>query len=435
MKQNPHNPSSEPDSGQPVAPVKQRYQALLARRLNVAPDQIFLFWKGRVALYSLLKAIDIQPGDEVILPAYTCVVVPNAILYAGGKPVYVDISPDTFNMDIGLLEAAITPKTRVILCQNTYGLSSHLDAINAMAQKHGLITIEDCTHGFGGSYQGRPNGTHCDAAFFSTQWNKPFSSGVGGFALTRDPSIAERLAALSRTLPHPPFRNLAVLKALYFVRRYLLTQRNYWSLVRLYRWLSRHNLIVGSSSGPELLDSRMPANYLYGFSKTQSREAIRNLAMLPVWQKEQRDNARVYTEFLRRHGKCHVSPALHDDHGFLKYPLLVKNRPAFMAAAEKARINLGDWFVSPLHPVEGDLSDWGFAPENFPVATGIARHMVNLPTVRVDQQRVLGFLADHLDSILDENELLSGRPDFAHQTLANAPDIPLTPEVNANVVS
>lgn len=386
-----------------TAAVKRRYAALLAQRLETSPEQIFLFWKGRVALYALLKAIDIQPGDEVILPAYTCVVVPNAILYAGGKPVYVDISPDTFNMDVDQLEAALTSKTRAILCQNTYGLSSNLEKINQIARDRDLVTIEDCTHGFGGSYQGRPNGTHCDAAFFSTQWNKPFSSGVGGFAVTRDARIAQRLDAFSSELPHPPFRNLATLKLLYFVRRYLLTQRNHWSLVRAYRWLSRRNLIVGSSSGGELEGIAMPENYLYGFSKTQSREAIRNLVQLDAWQREQKLNAERYTDFLRRHGKNHVSPTLFADHSFLKYPLLVNDRDAFMAAAEKARINLGDWFVSPLHPVESNFSDWGFDPARFPVATRVARHMVNLPTVRSDPARVSGFLAEHLDNIMGEN--------------------------------
>src|SRR3972149_1771131 len=84
---------------------------------------VFFFFKGRVALYALLKAIGIHPGDEVILPGFTCVVVPNAIIYLGGKPVYADIDPKTFNIDTAKIEGKITDNTTAIIAQNTFGLS------------------------------------------------------------------------------------------------------------------------------------------------------------------------------------------------------------------------------------------------------------------------------------------------------------------------
>ena len=85
---------------------------------------VFLFWKGRVALYAILKAIEVGKGDKVILPAFTCVVVVNPAIYLGAEPVYVDINPKTFNIDIEKLEDKITSRTKVILTQNTFGLSS-----------------------------------------------------------------------------------------------------------------------------------------------------------------------------------------------------------------------------------------------------------------------------------------------------------------------
>ena len=119
-----------------------------------------------------------MPGDEVILPGLTCVVVPNAILYAGFVPVYVDIDPDTFNMEPSQIEAKITNKTKVIIIQNTFGLSSNIEDVLDIAKKYQLITIDDCTHGFGGSYNGNPNGGMTDAVFYSSQWNKPFSTVI-----------------------------------------------------------------------------------------------------------------------------------------------------------------------------------------------------------------------------------------------------------------
>lgn len=140
-------------------------------------SSLHFFWKGRVALYVILKALGIGPGDEVIVPAYTCVVVPNAILYTGATPIYADINPTTYCCDAVEIERHITPKTRAIICQNTYGLSWEVDQIADMGKRYGIATIEDCTHGFGGTYKGRHNGSFCDASFFSSQWNKPFSTG------------------------------------------------------------------------------------------------------------------------------------------------------------------------------------------------------------------------------------------------------------------
>ncbi len=170
-----------------------KYKKALASILKCSEHNVFLYWKGRVALYAILKSLDLSEGDEVILPAFTCVVVPNAIIYAGLKPVYVDISPKTLNMDISLVKDAITDKTKVILCQNTFGLSSNIEEIILIAKKFNLITIEDCTHGFGGTYKGKPNGSFCDAAFFSSQWNKPFSTGIGGFLLVNNEKILTKV--------------------------------------------------------------------------------------------------------------------------------------------------------------------------------------------------------------------------------------------------
>ena len=375
------------------------YRSELNHYLLSKRKQLFFYWKGRVALYALLKAMDVQPNDEIILPAYTCVVVPNAILYLGAKPVYVDISRKTFNMDVNKVESAITSRTKVIICQNTYGLSSDLEKLVEIARRHHLFTLEDCTHGFGGQYNGKPNGSFCDTAFFSTQWNKPFSTGIGGFSVTRNVGIARQLELLEQELVQPSFKELVNLKVLYWVRRYLLTERTYWSLVSLYRFLSKHNIVVGSSSGEEITSTRIPEGYFKAFSQIQAKEGMRNIAQLPDLLKVRKQNARRYSDFLMKHGKTVVADDLVANHSFLKYPLLVKDRGQFMHRAEDSKIELGDWFTSPLHPVEGDLTPWYFEPERYPVATEIARHVVNLPTTPSHIDRVMAFLDRYLDEI------------------------------------
>ena len=237
-------------------------------------DSLFFYWKARVGLYALLKAMNIKKGDEIILPAYTCVVVPNAILYLGAKPIYIDVSPDSYNMELKQVEAAITGKTKAIICQNTYGLSTDLEALTTLAKKHELFTIEDCTHGFGGFYNNTPNGLSCDAAIYSTQWNKPFSTGIGGFAITNNNEIATRLKTLNAELIYPSTKERLNLKILYFTKRFLINDMTYWPLVQFYRWLSCYNLVVGSSSGGEINSIEMPEGYFKAFSETQAKEGL-----------------------------------------------------------------------------------------------------------------------------------------------------------------
>jgi perosamine synthetase len=376
--------------------LKQKLAQYLGNR-----QYIFFHYKGRVSLYAILKAMGVGKGDEVIIPAYTCVVVPNPILYTGAKPVYVDIDPDTYNLNVDLLENAITSKTKAIVCQNTYGLSSGIEEILDIAKKHKLYTIEDCTHGFGGQYHGKPNGTYCDASFFSMQWNKPLSSGVGGFALINNRQLIEPMQQLDEKKIPVSFREKLNLKLLYFVRRYLLNDTSYFMFVKLYRWLSKHNFVVGSSSGEELSTVNKPRGFFKDYSNTQAKEALRNLKHFDAVLLQRKKNARIYTDFLSRTGKNHVPVDFFENHAFLKYPVKVKNRDVFFRLAEKANVPLGDWFISPIHPVKQDMTPWCFDAEKYPVAVNMATEIVNLPTDTNTIDKVIQFLKKHIDLIED----------------------------------
>jgi dTDP-4-amino-4,6-dideoxygalactose transaminase len=376
----------------------QAYALKLSERLG-GNSQVFLYWKGRVALYALLRAMGVGPGDEVVLPAYTCVVVANAILYTGAVPVYVDARPDTYCLDLDKLEKALTDQTKVVLCQNTYGLSADVEKVVEMARSRGIYTIEDCAHGFGGTYQGKANGTYCDAAFFSTQWNKPFSTGLGGFALVNNRALLPEVEALEKGKQRPTTGEASLLRMLIRLQRWLVRDWSYWKLVALYRRLSRYNLILGSSQGGELDVGAMPGNFFKGLSAVQAREGLRALDHLDEELGRRRRNAEIYTDFLKGKGKNHVARNLFQNHSFLKYPLKVSDRPTFQAAAEKARVPLGDWFCSPLHPVTNRLERWRFKTGDFPVAERLARTVVNLPTDTQYPEKVLSFLTNHLDLV------------------------------------
>ena len=379
---------------------KQQFENETKKILSGYAGNVFFYWKARVALYTLLKAMNIKQGDEIILPAFTCVVVPNAILYLGAKPIYLDVKKETYNLDINKVKDAITDKTKAIICQNTYGLSTDLNKLNVIAKKYNLYTIEDCTHGFGGTYNNIPNGIICDAAIYSTQWNKPFSTGIGGFSITRDKYLSEKITEFNNELLIPTWKELLNLKLLYFVKRYLLNQFTYWPLVRIFRWLSHNTKIIGSSTSDEITSLKMPEDYFKGFSNAQAKEGIKNLKKLPSDLIQRKESAVFYTDFLKKNDKQFVSNELFDNHSFLKYPILVKNREEFMLLTEKNRIQLGDWFTSPLHPVQGDLSLWQLDRSKYPNADFLSKHVINLPTSNTNIKRVLNFLSKNIDLVL-----------------------------------
>jgi dTDP-4-amino-4,6-dideoxygalactose transaminase len=151
----------------------------------------------------------------------------------------------------------------------------------------------------------------------------------------------------------------------------------------------------------------MPKEYLLGMSKVQKKAAQNAIQKLPALNALRKANSAVYTQYLADHGLNHVKPKYHDDHLFLKYPLLVKDREAFFRYAQEAHIPLGDWFISPLHPVVGDLSAWSFEPERYPNAVFAASHVVNLPTDTKHPDKVIEFLEKHNDLIFDKT--LEGR--------------------------
>ena len=191
-----------------MSKINFRYGQNFAKFFNA--KAAFSFWKGRVALYAILKALGVKEGDEVILPGYTCVMDVNPIKYLGARPVYVDIEPDTFNMNVNLLEEKITSKTKVIIAQHTYGYVCDMDAILEIANRHNITVIEDCCLALGSTYKGKLAGAFGKAAYFSFQWNKPYTTGLGGMAICHDDNLAKSIAQLCEMeLVQPSFKETA----------------------------------------------------------------------------------------------------------------------------------------------------------------------------------------------------------------------------------
>lgn len=144
---------------------------------------------GSVTMKIALLAAGIQAGDEVIVPPYTFLATASVVVEANAVPVFVDIEPDTYCLDPVRLEEAITPRTRAIIVVHFAGQAANMEALCAIAERHGLVLIEDAAHAHGGAYKGRMLGAWGHAGSFSFQSSKNLNSGEGGIIITNDPEL------------------------------------------------------------------------------------------------------------------------------------------------------------------------------------------------------------------------------------------------------
>ena len=343
-------------------------------------DRAFAFWKGRVALYAILKALGVGEGDEVILPGYTCVMDVNPVKYVGAASVFVDIEPTTYNMDVGLLEEALSPHTKVIVAQHTYGYPCDMDAIMDIASRHRIPVIEDCCLALGSTYKGRRCGTFGLGAYWSFQWNKPFTTGIGGMATTSDSGLAEKIAALcAEELRPPSMATSLVLSLERLAYRMLIFPRTTAFATALFRWLTRRGAVIGSSDAGEFVPE-MPEGFVTGMSAGQARAGLRQMRRLDRNLAHRRRMKQIYDDLLREVG-WDVPGAADDTHPVLvRYPLRVSDKWRAVAQAPRRFIELGTWFECPLHPIETPMEMYGYQEGMCPVAEQACREVVNLPT-------------------------------------------------------
>lgn len=147
-------------------------------------------------LHLALAALDIGPGDEVIVPAFTWIATPNVALYCGATPVFADVDLQTFNIDVEHAASKLTAKTRAIIPVHLFGLPADMGGIMKLAQAHDLKVVEDAACGFGASLDGEHVGAIGDAGAFSFHPRKALTTGEGGMVLTKDDALAERLRSL-----------------------------------------------------------------------------------------------------------------------------------------------------------------------------------------------------------------------------------------------
>jgi perosamine synthetase len=294
---------------------------------------------GTVALEAAIAALELMPGDEIILPAFTIISCAAAIVRNGCVPVLIDSDPVTWNMDVSRLESKISARTRAIMVVHIYGLPVDMDPVLAIARKYGLKVIEDAAEMHGQTYNGRPCGSFGDISTFSFYSNKHITTGEGGMILTNDDALAERCRSL---------RNLCFLAKKRFVHEDL--------------------------------------GYNFRMTNMQAAVGVAQLERLPEFVIRKRRMGKLYSELLAGVPglQLPVARTAYAESNYWVYGLALKDEVSFDAEdamRQLAELNIGSRpFFWPMHeqPVFAQMGL--FAGERYPVAERLSRRGFYIPS-------------------------------------------------------
>ena len=285
---------------------------------------------GTSALHLALLAAGVGPGDEVITVSMTFVATTAAILYSGAKPVFVDVDPVTWTMDPGLIEAAITPRTKAILPVHLHGLIAEMDPIMSIARRYGLVVIEDAAQAHGAEYRGRRAGSIGDLGCFSFYPGKNLGAyGEGGAVVTSDPEIAKKIRLLRA-------------------------------------W------------GEETRYEHKYRGFNYRMDGVQGAILGVKLRYLEAWTEARRRNA---AEYARRLAETSVElPRERRDvrHVYHLYVVRLQQRDAWRERLSDAGVQTGVHYPIPVH-LQPAYRDLGYAAGAFPVCERAAAEVLSLP--------------------------------------------------------
>ncbi len=352
--------------GQYVKKVEQWFQKYFNARFAISFDS------GRSAQYAILSALGIGKGDEVLIQAFTCVAVPNSVLWTGAKPIFVDIEKNSYNMSLGDLVKKINKNSKAIIVQHTFGQAAKISEICQIAKKHKLVLIEDCAHALGASVNSQKLGTFGEAAFFSFGRDKVVSSVFGGMVVTRDKRIEERVKEFQKNLAYPSIFLIVqqLLHPIFFSM--ILPTYNFFNLGKVILKVSQALHLLGKPVIEMEKKGQRPRFYPRKLPNSLARLALVQLGRLESFNKKRKVIAAVYAKEL--------SIKIKDQDIHVRFPLLVNRRDELLKSAKSRGILLGDWYSHVVDPKGVDLTKIGYAFGSCPMAEQSATKIVNLPT-------------------------------------------------------
>ncbi len=321
------------------------------------------FWRGRVALWSIIRALGLEEGDEVLLPAYTCEMVPAAVRFAGAKCSYVDLAPGQFNPTWEDYASAITSRTRVILCQHTYGLRQPVDIFRKRLEGRKIVIVEDCCQfvGFDESDHVAKSGA---AAFFSNQWTKPLSTGLGGIASFNNPVLYKRVLKARGSFSTKGHRRRERSLALQMiVHKFTVNEWTRPVMASVYRWMQKAGLVHGTTAAAEYGES-VPEDYAAAPAVLQSELGMRGLENWRQNVSRRREQTELFMASLSE--MSGGTSKFFEDGGcppLWSVPMLVENKDELLQHARRAGLPLSTWFNRiPAHVAPSSAGIYDYEP-------------------------------------------------------------------------
>jgi perosamine synthetase len=349
------------------------------------------FSAGRMALYAILKAMKLKPGDEVILPGYTCVVTCNAIRFAELKPVYVDVSLKDFNIEPDLVKKAITKKTKAILVQHTFGIPCDIEALMEISREYGVAVIEDGAHAIGARWDGELLGRFSNVAFFSMEATKMISTERGGFAITSDAELAEGIREIQAEAEFgaEAFERACLLRWCYRGGFYGRPRLN--ALCRLGQMLAR-KIHISAVNNILNFNQKDYDDSLMGRQIKPYPARLGNLmAYAGLLQLRRVDEDVAHRQQLADYLESELpklgANVAEYDHvrakpSWVKFPFLVKDRAKWETLMARCGFTVSHWLEDPIHPKGSDCTVAGYVRGMCPNGEHLSEHVLNVPVDR-----------------------------------------------------
>lgn len=355
------------------------------------------FDSGRSSLQIALEVLGVQKNDEVLVQAYTCCVVSNAIAWTGATPIYVDIT-DQFNMDGVDLEKKITSKSKVLIIQHTFGIPADLSALMKIAQKHNLKVIEDCAHVMESKHEGKMLGTYGDIGMLSFGTEKPISAGRGGALITSNKTLATAIKEAHKRLP--PTSTAKILQQLLTFKLFFVSKPLYNIFIgKILLAMFKKIRLLSRIIEPSEKRGQPTAPYPTQFPNCLAQIALHQLKHLQIFNEHRTATSHKYLAEINN--PQITTPEGLDGLPLLRWPLMVKNPRKLQQMAQKEGILLGDWYNTVIAPKDTDLSKMKYISGSCPKAEKLAAQSINLPTSihinEKDQEKILALVNHYVD--------------------------------------
>lgn len=342
------------------------------------------FATGRMVFFSLMRALSIKAGDEVVLQGATCSVMVNAVLRIGATPVYADIDRNTFGSSAEKISKVLTPHTRLIVAQHSFGLPCEISPIVNLAKQNNIFLLEDCALTVGSSINGIICGNLGDAALFSTDHSKPINTISGGLLYTRDSSLHE---ILKKTQAQSGSFSIKKQRALWYQlileRRYCNPKR--YGQMRVIQFLySKFLRLSKNSFANEDYGSTPSISYPYPSRMPVFLAAV-GIIEISRWQVMSHERKKTLKRLVKIiEKKCDVLlPKAYRDPSREIIPLRLawssKEGSIIRKNLSHVLETEGTWFMEPVIASKEPLENFGYTIGCCPVSEELGSNMVNIP--------------------------------------------------------